>query len=136
MQFRTCVYNVVLNHCTPLERERFFSYLLDKVNEISYKCGNDTSYFDNYDTWHPMNGILNNGLMGTGLSSSGLVVGSGYSSGSLPPYTYNIGVYGNGLSPYSSNRYGNNYPYSGSLNYPQAGMFLSFIISLLFFIIF
>lgn len=63
-RFRHCVYNVVLNHCTPLERETFFSYLYDKVQEISWKCANESVFFDNYDRYHPIynnqNGVFTN----------------------------------------------------------------------------
>ena len=71
-RFRHCVHNIVVSACTPIEREVFFSYLYDKVQEIAWKCANDTMFFDNYDRYHPM---LNGGRVYT-------------NSLAQPPYTY------------------------------------------------
>lgn len=85
-RFRHCVYNVVLTQCTPMERETFFSYLYDKVQEVSWKCANDTLFFENYERYHPLTSPLYSNSV-SGLSALG---------SAQPPYTYN-GVLNNGV---------------------------------------
>lgn len=94
-RFRQCVYNVLLTQCTPIERETFFSYLYDKVQEVSWKCANDTMFFENYERYHPLTSAL--------YSNGGSVYTGGLSA--QPPYTYN-GMVNNYAGAYPPPAYG------------------------------
>lgn len=108
-RFRHCAYNVVLTQCTAIERETFFSYLYDKVQEISWKCANDTVFFDNYERYHPLSSPLYNGMGGGAIPQ--------------PPYTYGSYnpsyAYGNNQATYGNNQatgYANTNLYPGGYN--------------------
>ena len=98
-RFRHCVYNVLLTQCTPLERETFFSYLYDKVQEVSWKCANDTLFFEQYERYHPLTSAL--------YSNGGGVYTPGLSA--QPPYTYNS-------NPGIVNGVNSGYPYQPAYN--------------------
>ena len=94
-----------------MERETFFSYLYDKVQEVSWKCAHDTIFFDNYERYHPLTSPIYNGVVTNGIATNL----------AQPPYIYgssnyggqpSVGLAGTNLYPSSGyNRYNgyNNY---------------------------